>query len=90
MRTSEYLTEQEIMRCITDSGSMGGLHLAALERQRRALATAEHNAATRAVTDFGPAQAAAPQTPRGFRIQLAHWLSARIASVHLHPTNSAP
>ncbi len=88
MRTSQHLTEDEIMRCITDSGPTGGLHLAALERQKWGLATAEQQAAANTNTQIGPAQAAAPQTSHGLWIQLTHWLNARFASMHQRPTSS--
>ncbi len=80
MGTSERLTEQEIMRCITDGGLIAGRHLAALERQKSALAAAERNAAFKANAAGRVAHPAKRPAPHVIRIRLSHWLGARLIS----------
>ena len=80
MRTSGHLSEQQIMRCITDSGAIAGQHLAALERQQWALAVAERHAALKANPAVAAAPAAERQRSNGFLIRLSHWLGDRLIS----------
>ncbi len=80
MKTSELLTEQEIMRCITDGGLNSGQLLAGLERQKSARAAAEQHAALKANSVVGAAHVAKRQTPYGIRIRWSHWLGAKLIS----------
>ncbi len=80
MRSSERLSEQEVMQCITDSGQIAGQHLAMLERQKWALATAERHAALKANPAVAAASRAESATPTGIQLRLTHWLGARLIS----------
>jgi hypothetical protein len=88
MRTSELPTEQEIMRCIVDSGPIAGQHLAALERQKWALAVAERHAALKANPAVAAARVAKRQTPNGIQNRLSHWLGVRLISAGHRLTGS--
>ena len=78
MSTSEYLTEHQLMRCVVEGGPNSGLHLAMLERQQQALATAEKNAMIKdhavAPTDNG----AKRTTPHLLQLRLSHWLGVKL------------
>ena len=87
MRTSKLLNEQEIMRCIVDSGTISGRHLAALERQKWALATAERHAALKANPTVATA-VAEHKTPNGGHIRLSHWLGVKLISTGHRLTGS--
>ena len=80
MRTSEYLTQQELMRCVVDSGPIAGQHLAMLERQKWAQATAERHAAWKANPPAWAATLEGSTTPNGIGTRLSHWLGARLIS----------
>ena len=89
MRTSEHLTEQEILRCIVDSGPIAGRHLAMLERQRWAVAAAERHAALKANPAGAATHVAKPLTPNGNRIRLSHWLGVKLISAGHRLADSA-
>lgn len=80
MRMSELPSEQEIMRCIVEGGPIAGQHLAALERQKWALAAAERHAALKANPAVGAAHVAKRQRPNGIRIRSSHWLGVKLIS----------
>ena len=84
MRISEFHTEQDIMRCIVNSGPVAGLHLAALDRQKSALAAAERHRASKAHL----AVAAERPLPNGSQVRLSRWLGSKLISAGLRLTGS--
>lgn len=88
MRASECLSEQQIMRCVVDSGPMSGQHLAMLERQKWAQATAERHAALKANPPEWTALVE-PTTPNGIGTRLSHWMGSRLISAGHHLEGSA-
>jgi hypothetical protein len=80
MNRSECLTEQEIMRCVADSGTMTGQHLAALERQKWARAMSERNAAWKSNPAVAPISLAETTTSHSTGMRLSRWLGARLVS----------
>lgn len=80
MSTSEYLTEQQLMRCVVDSGHASGLQLAMLERQQQALATAEKNALVKKHAAATADNGAKRTTPHLLQLRLSHWLGVKLIS----------
>lgn len=80
MSTSEYLTEQQLMRCVVDSGHASGLQLAMLERQQQALATAEKNAMIKKHAAAAADNGAKRTTPHLLQLRLSHWLGVKLIS----------
>jgi len=89
MRTSGHLTEQEILRCVTDSGPIAGQHQAALERQKWAVAAAERHAALKANPAVAPAHRAKRQVSTGIQVRLSHWLGVKLISAGQRLADSA-
>ncbi len=81
MRTSELLSEREIMRCVVDSGPMSGQHLAMLERQKWARAISEHQATLKANPVLASESPEEHQRPQTAQVRLSHWLGAKFISV---------
>lgn len=88
MRISEFHTEQEIMRCIVDGGPVAGQHLAALDRQKSALAAAERHRALKEHPAGAATRLTERPTPNGAQLRLSRWLGARLISVGLRLTGS--
>ena len=84
MRISEFHTEQDIMRCIVNSGPVAGQHLAALDRQKSALAAAERHR----VLKEHPAVAAELPLPDGAQVRLSRWLGSKLISAGVRLTGS--
>lgn len=80
MRTSELLSEREIMRCVVDSGPMSGQHLAMLERQKWARAVCEHQATLKANPVVTPESPEERQRPQKAQARFSHWLGAKLIS----------
>jgi hypothetical protein len=88
MRISEHPTQQEIMRCVVDAGPVAGQHLAALGRQRWALAAAERHRVLKEHPAVAPSRPAERPTPQGAQVRLSHWLGSKLISAGLRLTGS--
>jgi hypothetical protein len=88
MRTSERPSQQEIMRCVVESGHVAGLHLAALERQKSALAVAERHRLLKEHPAVAATSLAERPTPRGAQVRLSRWLGSKLISAGLRLTGS--
>lgn len=88
MRTSELPSEQEIMRCVVDSGPVAGQHLAALERQKWALAAAERHRALKEHPAVAAPHLTTRPAPNATQVRLSRWLGSRLISMGHRLTNS--
>jgi len=88
MRTSELPTEQEIMRCVVDGGHVAGLHLAALERQKWALAAAERHRALKEHPAVAATRLVELSAPHRAQARLAGWLGSKLISAGVRLTGS--
>ena len=88
MRISELPTEQEIMRCVVNGGAVAGQHLAALERQKWALAAAERHRALKAHPAVAATSLAERSTPKGTQARMSRWLGSKLISAGVRLTGS--
>jgi len=88
MRISEFHTEQDIMRCIANSGPVAGLHLAALDRQKSALAAAERHRVLKEHPAVASTRLTERPAPHRAQARLSRWLGSKLISAGLRLTGS--